>query len=367
MEIEISQKQLLQAVTSMAAVAGKTKSIQILDNIEVSVNAVGITLRAVNSEATLTRTIECATDGHGCFLINCAQLLKYISTLPDCRLVIKVGDKDIVIMRDKGSGRIAITSPEMFPTPEELKDTIDFTLPAECLMTIVRDGSRFIGDTDLRPHLRHIYIKMADGKMTGYATDTHVLYLNTFDVDAKEAVEFYLNSNAYPIILKMMNAGDICKLSVGKNAVKISCNDQVLCFAVPNSKYPDVERILPKQMHYVMNTVTKDMRDCITRVMAMADGKTKLVKMFVSTQDTVVQCSNYDDLSSAKESFACDCNGAITIGLDGNYVVRALASAGDKVSIGLNDKTHPILFTTENEPDMKIMLMPMTINDDEPN
>lgn len=114
--------------------------------------------------------------------------------------------------------------------------------------------------------------------------------------------------------------------------------------------FPDYTRVIPTAPEQSLVVRRDALAAAVKRVGVLASDKTRVVKAEIST-DLIELVVITPDLGEAREEVPCSYEGpAMTLGLNGQYLGEALASAAsDEVSLGFTDHIAPTLLRRTGE------------------
>ncbi len=374
MQFTLSSGTLNARLQTLARVINSKNSMPILDCFLFEVANNTLTVTASDTENVMQSTIELAeSTGEGRFAIPNRTILNAVKELPEQPLSFNVNEADYTVEIDylNGSFNIAAQSADEYPMAQELDGdvttiTIDSTLLAENL-----SRSLFATATDeIRPVMGGVYFDLTSDYLTVVATDGHKLVRNRIlTVSNDKPASFILPQKPAQLLKGVLPKCDgdvVVKFNV-KNA-EVRYADGFLTCSLIEGRYPNYNSVIPTSNTNCINIDRKSLMGALKRVLPFASESSQLIRFHVESGKLCLTAEDIDFATSAKESIACDYNGAkMDIGFKGTAIYEILNNiASDEVTIQLADPSRAGVVVPTQQPEgqeVLMLIMPMLLND----
>ena len=133
-------------------------------------------------------------------------------------------------------------------------------------------------------------------------------------------------------------------------------------------RYPNYNSVIPTANTNSINVDRKSLMGALKRVLPFASESSQLIRFHVEAQRLCLTAEDIDFATSAKESVACEYNGAkMDIGFKGGAIYEILNNiASDEVTILLADPSRAGVVVPTVQPEgqeILMLIMPMLLND----
>jgi DNA polymerase III sliding clamp (beta) subunit (PCNA family) len=89
----------------------------------------------------------------------------------------------------------------------------------------------------------------------------------------------------------------------------------------------------------------------------------QLMRFNLSNGEIGLTTDNYAKGKTIKETIPADCDARLIIGFKADHFLDCLSAyKNEKATMTFSDTQHPVLLLDENEPDKRIILMPVVLN-----
>lgn len=368
MKFNIERKKFLDALAIGASMAGKAKTIPILECAKCRVKEGEITIVSTDIDCWVMKRVELAfNDEDFEFCVNPSDLIKAIKSINDDIVSIEVLDSIVSIKHLKGTIEFPSYDYKSFPTATKGTNATSVTLKSELLFKWIDKAKYFVSNDDLRPIMNGMYIYIKDGKIGVCATDAHKLFTDftDFDGDSSVEIEVTLANRAFPTLMNMINGTESVTMTIDERNVSFASTDAKISCRLIEGNYPNFRVIIPLSNDITVETPTKELIGAISRVSMFTNSTTTLVKLGVKNTG-VMSVSGQDINFNKKAEDECTVfvkGDDIEIGVKGDYMATCLnAISNEVVKLEMTNSTKPIVFKDSANPNCTIILMPMLLS-----
>lgn len=367
MKLTVELKPLTQAISDVAPFSPAKTTIDILKYAKVTTKGNRLKIEANDTHKTMIKYIdvlECDEDGQ--FLIEIAEVNKFLSKVKSHTVEITAADTEVIIKHAKGEASFATGNVEEYPS-FKVNDTETTTLniPAKAMSEFVKRGKDFVSSDTLRPVLTAIYAYIKDGVFGYCASDTFRLITDHTDaiLDTDLDIHWYIDPTIFGALLKQcaVTEGDIA-VKVYEGHVSYKMGDTIIHTTQIQGRYPNIERVIPKDWGIECAVDRDELLDSVGRS-AMFCGASNCMKLNISPMDIVVSVDNLDYMRKTTETVThSGCNGEIAIGMRADNLQACLSACdGGEVLMRMTDASRPVIFFQQGCPNRVIMTMPMIL------
>lgn len=366
MKIKVNRKTLLDALRFGGMVAGKCKTIPILDDCKVVVKGNKMVVTSTDTEITMAKKADilaCDVES-GEFCIVPSDITNVLATLRDEEVELEVSENICTLIHSRGVAKVAVLPAIDFPSSPTAETSIRFSMDARRLREWLDSAKSFVASDPLRPALTGMFLATENGEVWCASSDAHKLYM-----DGYKDVEFEGRDMSLIIPNKMF--GYATSLLDGYASVTVSANEANVSFIVDDAKisarlivgqYPKVRQILPKTNPINVEVNTADLMGSISRMKLFADKVSNQVVMSFSEDGVKLTCS--DLLSNKSCEDFCE-----VLAYDGDKIeictkaenLEAVVSRvnSETLLFGMSATNRPIVIYEADNPNKVLFTMPL--------
>lgn len=366
MEITVNKKTLLDALRLGGMVAGKCKTIPILDYCKVAVKGNKMVVTSTDTEITVAKKVDivsCDVE-NGEFCIVPSDITNVLATLRDEEVILDVKENGCTLIHSRGTAKVATLPAIDFPSTTSGESKTSFSMDATKLRSWLDAAKSFVANDPLRPALTGMYLAIECGEVWCASSDSHKLYMDGYKDITFEGIET-------SVIVPNKVFGYASSILDGYASVTVQIDDNNVSFVVSDAKisarrivgaYPKVKQILPKQNPINVEINTADLASSISRMKLFADKVSNQVAMSFSEDGVRLTCS---DLMSNKscEDF-CD-----VLAYDGESIeiltkaenLEAIVSRvhSETLMFSMSAINRPIVIYEADNPNKVLFTMPL--------
>lgn len=363
MQTTINKKDFINALSIGGAMAGKAKTMPILEYTKVVATTDTLTLYSFDTECGITKRTKATCSEEGEFAVNAIELIKVLKSLVEEEVTFAVSDTTLTINHIKGTIEMPIVSASTFPSNIKGEgDTKEFDIACDKLQEWVGVATNFAASDDLRPIMCGMYLYSQEGKLGMCATDAHKLYTDSFD---SEYGDFHavVPARAFKSLLTLVGCCDKVRVVLDNRNITFATEDSELCCRLVEGAYPNFRAVVPQNNPVRVEVSKAELVDSITRASLMANKTTSLLKLSVSDEVMTIEGSDIDFSRKAKESVTVKKSGDdVEIGVKSEFFGTCLSAVdAEDVVMKMCDGTRAIVFEDMTNPNKVVLVMPMRI------
>lgn len=363
MKISIERKKFLDALTIGGAMAGKNKTLPILEFAKVEISANTIAVHSFNGESWVTKQTKVeSADTSFAFCINPNDLAKVLKSLVEEVVTFAIEGNLLRISHIKGTIEMPIVQSDAFPQAQEVSEGTSLTLNADKVKEWLSIATNFVANDELRPVMNGIYLYGKDGRMGVCATDAHKLFTDSIESDCEE-FGVIIPSSAFRPLKDMLGTNGV-SVVIGTKNISFTTSDSALHCRLIEGNYPNFKAVIPQNNGVAVKVSKSELLDSVNRASLMANKTTSLLKLSVGDSVMGIEAHDMDFSTKASENVKVEKTGAdVTIGVKSDFFATCLGIVGaEDVVLRLGDERRPVLFEDSLCKDRVMLVMPMMIN-----
>lgn len=367
MKIVIDRKTFADALAEVAPFAPSKPALLILKYAKVTTKDNRMKIEANDTENAMVKYIktnECDQDGS--FLIDIAELNKFMQKVKGDTIELDVDDGVIKVKHSKGTAVFVTQNSDEFPAFKmNVDESTEISLPTSLLAGAIAKAKGFVSTDAIKPIMTAIYAYIKDGAFGYCATDTHKLINGhqSCEIPNRETdVHWLIMPPVFSALLTACKSADTAKIQITDANVQYTIGNVRIQTVQAKGNYPNFQRVIPQTWNMECAVDKSELIEAIGRVSLFVDS-TECVKMNISRMDMSLTVDNIMYNKSANENITHNgCDGEITIGVNGNHLLSSIAvfNAGE-ILMRMSDPARPILFAQRENDGIRVCTMPMTI------
>jgi DNA polymerase-3 subunit beta len=366
--LKAAQQQLLGALQSVAGIVERRHTLPILANVLVRKTGESIELTTSDLEIQVRTTATLGGDA-GTFstTVGARKLIDILRTLPsDQQVSLTANGNKLTLQGGKSRFTLQTLPADDFPLVNEAVDFGPaFSVPQKVLKGLIDQVHFAMAVHDIRYYLNGILF-VAEGKtLTLVATDGSRLALAQAELESDiPKQEVILPRKTVLELMRLLKDGaeDLIELRFAGNQAKFSFSGMEFVTKLVEGKYPDYNRVIPKNHKNVITLGRAALLSSLQRAAILTSEKFKGVRVNIDPGTLRIASSNAEQ-EEAKEELEIDYDGpAIEIGFNVTYLMDALSNMGqDMVRLEMHDGSSAALVTNPEDAGFKYVVMPMRI------
>lgn len=371
MKITINNKGFASALSIGGAMAGRVKSMPILDCVKIAISSGNAVITSFDNECSISKQVSIlSVEEQGEFCVNPKDLGRVLKTINDEEVTLNVGDTSCEIIHSRGLVSLPLLDAKDFLVPVNDDNAKTFNLPAEKFFNVLKNAHNYVSSDEFRPVLNGVYIEISDSGLVVSASDSRKLYFDGFEITGSvgEVISDILPSKAIPAALSAMNGEESINVSFGEKNIVIRASDAKITCRKIVGKYPNVRSIIPTDGSIRVKADRASIKAAVERAMLATDATNKILRMSISAFNELgVQSEDTGFGKKCSETIQCEdvsgIDGEFVIGVRGDLMLDCINSVESEFAVLEFSSPKKAFLVLDGEyPDKKIVLMPMALN-----
>ncbi|MBX9935820.1 MAG: DNA polymerase III subunit beta [Burkholderiaceae bacterium] len=365
--LKAPQDKLLAVLQSVAGIVERRNTLPILANVLLRKTGNALQLTTSDLEIQIRTTAELGGDtGDFATTVNARKLIDILRTMPsDQTVAIENSQSKLVLKGGKSRFTLQTLPAEDFPLVQEAASFgPTFSVPQKTLKNLLGQVAFAMAVQDIRYYLNGILFVAEGNTLSLVATDGHRLAFAsaTLDVEVPKQEVILPRKTVIELQRLLSDADGALQMCFAHNQAKFSFGAMEFVTKLVEGKFPDYNRVIPKNHHNSVTLGRAPLLACLQRTAIMTSEKFKGVRLNLEPGVLRV-ASNNAEQEEAMDELDIDYSGdAIEIGFNVTYLIDVLTSMGqDMVKVQLQDGNSSALLTIPDNDSFKYVVMPMRI------
>lgn len=317
------------------------------------------TLKATDYEIGLSYfTKEIKTISTGIATANGKKLLDIIKSLKDSKeddITLETINDYLYIKQNSSKYKLPMFNPNDFPIFPECDTKPKFNINTTLLVKSIKKIAPAIDTNNPKFELNGSLIDIKPGSINLVATDTKRLAIVKLEEESQQSFSLIIPRKAITEIQKLFFAEEV-EMFYDENTLIASSSHFMFFTKLINGKFPDYERIIPKNKNFRLLLNRDLMIESIKQISIISQE----LKITFKPEKIVFESLNDDNIEAKTEiEFKTGLDHDIFLAVNSRYVLDFLSQLEQtQFTLGFNDSGLP--FTLENET-FTTIVMPIMI------
>jgi DNA polymerase-3 subunit beta len=368
MKFSIQRETLLKPLQTIVGVVERRQTLPVLSNILLAVSSDKLSMTATDLEVEMIANVALENAEPGDITIPARKIVDICRALPEGATVNVLLDteKERVTVQS-GRSRFNLTTLPItdFPSVDEITGQFEFTLSQNVLKRLIEKTSFAMAQQDVRYYLNGLLLEISKGIVRAVATDGHRLAMCTYEceVSPTDTLQIIMPRKGVTELVKLLeDSDDTVTIQVSANHIKIQLSDYVFTSKLIDGRFPDYERVIPKNSDKHVIADKETLRQALVRTSILSNEKYRGIRLRLS--DALLQAqANNPEMEEAEEEIEVDYSGSeLEIGFNVSYLLDALGAVNeDTVSLDLGDSNSSCVVRPKEDDTCTYVIMPMRL------
>ena len=206
-----------------------------------------------------------------------------------------------------------------------------------------------ISNDDTRHYLNGVFLHLTESHgrnfLTGVATDSHRLSSSSLEVESNDFNSLILpRKTVFQLCSLLTESSAQLTMQSSENKIKFTIGKIKLISKVIDGKFPDYNKVVPKNNDKILTVPSKDFINSIERVASVSLDRKEGVKLIINknnVQLSVNSANSGDGNEKIKAEFNSD---NLNISFNSKYLIDIASEVEDKnLKMNLKDSVSPVL------------------------
>ena len=375
MKLQLSKSNFVKSLSFVQNIVESKATIPILANVLLEAKQGRLNLSATDMDITIFDKIKINNiESEGSTSVPAQILYNVIKELPDDHpidLSYDQNNKKLHLMSSKSKFVFSCLSTDEFPISSTETFKISFNLEADILKEIIDKTYFASSNEETRYYLNGLYIHTTSLNNKNYlrvvATDGHrlaqyqissppTITKNNFGVIVPKKLIFELRK-------LIDDVKENVKIDLSERKIRFSFNETIIVSKLIDGKFPDYEKVIPKNASNTFSINRKKFLESINRISTISSEKSKAIKLNLNKNKITISANNVEEGGSGVEEINIKYNGpSLDIGFNSGYLKEIINQFTlEEITILFSDATAPTIIKDSSKSESLYVLMPMRV------
>lgn len=328
----VSREKLLKPLQALVAIADKKHSMPILSSILFEANEHTLRLSASDLDTEVIVDIPLSMPAHqnGIVAIPARKLFEIVKNITDqseVEIALQPEHK-VLIKANKSRFMISALDGSAFPIMQQHEYKASLTMDQFQYIQLIKRVQFAMANNDIRYFLNGMLWEIESNTFKVVATDGHRMAVSECLIEDTQLdrLQVIAPRKAITELQKVLSPqeGDTLQIDIASNHFKITFGDYQFTSKLVDGRYPDYERVLPKNNDKVMIAPRNTLKNSLIRTAILANEKYRGVRLQVEHNVLNISANNPDH-EEAQDQIEVQYNyPSIEIGFNVSYLLDVL-------------------------------------------
>jgi DNA polymerase-3 subunit beta len=367
MQFSVARDALLKALQLVAGVVERRQTMPVLANVLMVLENDHLSLTGTDLEVEIVGRVKVEKVGDiGEITVPAKKLLDICKNLAEGATIdFVMEDQKVNVYCGKSRFNLSTLPATEFPAVEPGADDLVFNTQQKEIKRLIERTGFAMAQQDVRYYLNGMLWELRSGSLRAVATDGHRLAMCTraVNVDYSGVKQAILPRKGVSELARLLNdpEGSV-QLVLGSSHIRAHTADFTFTSKLVDGKFPDYERVLPRNGDKIVMGNRELLRQAFTRTAILANEKYRGVR-FVLSDGLLTLTANNPEQEEAEEQITVDYRGDnLEVGFNVNYLhdVSNVIDSG-QLKMTLSDSNSSILIEDPENVDSAYVVMPMRL------
>ncbi|MFH1534285.1 MAG: DNA polymerase III subunit beta [Nitrospirota bacterium] len=368
MKLFCAQKDLDHALNIVNKAIGSNNTLPVLNNILIKAEGKKLYFSSTNLEIAISCSISADVRGEGSITVPAKLITNYISLLTDEKVELNLAEGvSLAIDSSTSHTKIKCISADEFPLIPKVEKGYEFSIGVDDFYKAITETVFAASVNTTRPVLSGVYMASKGEELKIAATDSYRLAEKTVKPTKAEKDDFSVIVPAKTMMelgkILSKSDGKEVKANVSKNQISFFVDGVELISRLIEGKFPDYEKIIPKDSKTKFEVSVEDLSLVLKRVSLFARENNNSVKLSVTNDGRLTVSSEETKVGEEKADVVVKVDGENNkISLNSQYLLDVLTYiSDDKIQFSMNDKASPARISPVDGGGYVYIIMPLKV------
>jgi len=344
MKFTISKNIIENIISSMQPFLNKKDSSAITSHIYIEVLNTNLIIKSTDYEMGCKAVVSDISDIiDGKATVNGSNFLNIIRRLKDDEIVFEVIDNNLNIKQKRSNFKLPMYDANEYPSFVELENLKSLNINTINLINSIKKITPAIDNNNPKFELNGALIDIKSQKINFVATDTRRLALANLENISNEESQIIIPKKAIIEIQKLFL--DESNIKYDDTNLVVSNDNYTFFTKLINGKFPDYERIIPRNLKYSF-ALSKALLIESIKLVTSIESK---IKITFNQTNIIFESLDDDSESQTQIDYELNIDESFYIAVNSKYILDFLSSTNsEKINIGFNESNLPFLLEDGN-------------------
>ena len=371
MQFTIKRDVLLKSLNFVQGVVEKKNTLPILSNVLLNLKDKKLEIVATDLDIVFyDEIIELNTVEEGSTTTSANVLFDILRKIPQNAEInfVKKNENKLSLKTENSDFNLLCLPTTNFPTFNDNFENEQIEIDKAKFLSLLNKTKISISNDDTRHYLNGVYLHATESNkntfLTGVATDSHRLSSSSITVENVNNFTSIIipRKTVFQLCSLLDNTNEKIKIQTSGNKIKFSLGKMSLISKVIDGKFPDYEKVVPKDNSKTLIVSSSDFISSVERVASVSIDRKEGVKLELS-RDKLKLSVNSTNSGDGNEIVSAKYDGEdLSIGFNSKYLIDIASEIEDKnLTFSLKNSTSPVLVLDNADKNSFYVIMPMKI------
>jgi len=368
MKLFCAQKDLDFALNIVNKAISPNNTLPVLNNILLKAEGKKLFFSSTNLEIAISCNIDADVRGEGSITVPAKLITNYVALLTDEKVELStVEGLSLAINSSTSHTKIKCISADEFPLIPKVEKGQEFAIKVDDFYQGLTEVVFAASMNTTRPVLSGVFLRSYAKGLKIVATDSYRLAEKTLEISKmpSEEVSSIVPAKTLMELSKILSKSEEkeVKVNISKNQILFKVDGIELISRLIEGKFPDYEKIIPKDKKTKFEVSVEDLSLVLKRVSLFARENNNSVKLNVTNDGKLTIASEETKVGEEKAEVSIKIEGDNNqISLNSQYLLDVLTYVDDdKIVFTMNDKTSPAGIRPIEGDDYVYIIMPLKV------
>ncbi len=370
MQFVVKRDILLKSLNFVQGVVEKKNTLPILSNVLLQLKDKKLSIVATDLDIIFYDEIDnIKVINEGSTTTSAAilyDILRKISSNSELNFELKSENK-LSLKSENSDFNLLCLPTDNFPTFADEFEGKEIMLNNKRFLNLLNKTKISISNDDTRHYLNGVFLHLTESHgrnfLTGVATDSHRLSSSSLEVESNDFNSLILpRKTVFQLCSLLTESSAQLTMQSSENKIKFTIGKIKLISKVIDGKFPDYNKVVPKNNDKILTVPSKDFINSIERVASVSLDRKEGVKLLINknnVQLSVNSANSGDGNEKIKAEFNSD---NLNISFNSKYLIDIASEVEDKnLKMNLKDSVSPVLIEDLSDKNSYYVIMPMKI------
>ncbi len=367
MHIICLQENLKQALNITEKIIGRNLTLPILNNLLLTVEGSRLKISSTNLEIGINSWVNGKVQDKGSITIPARLLADFVNNLPNEKVELKTKGNQLDVKCKKFKASLKGLPADDFPIIPKIKDKPLLKTKGIVLKNGFSQVVEMASLSESRPEISGIFMKFDKDKIKLAATDSFRLAEKDLEINGSKAPKtqsIIIPQRTIQEINRILGEEDTeVEVILSGNQILFDLGYAQVISRLIEGQYPDYQQIIPGSFQ---TQVTVDRSELISniKVASLFSGKINDIRMTINPKKSFIEVLAKDaDIGENKSKIEAEITGKeVEVIFNYKYLLDGLNNIfSDKVILGLNDESKPVVARPVGDTLYTYVIMPIKV------
>jgi DNA polymerase-3 subunit beta len=368
MKFTIEQSQMVPPLQLVSGAVEKRQTLPVLANLLLKVEQGVLAITATDLEIEMSVNLKLEGEYlEGDITVPARKLVDICRSLSgDTPIDFLLEENRLKIKSGRNKFSLSTIAAQEFPNIEDSLFTTKFEISSQTIKNLIDKTQFAMAQQDVRYYLNGMLFELEGNKLLTVATDGHRLALSKLVLDesvSDELVQAIVPRKGVMEAAKLLSSSDgICSIELNNNHIRISLAEFVFTSKLVDGRFPDYEKVLPKNADRILISGRDSIKDAFSRASILCNEKFRGVRLIIKNNKLIIHANNPEQEEAEIELDVDYSDEEMEIGFNVSYLVDALnAIKTESVKFNLGDSNSSVLIESSEDSNSLYVVMPMRL------